>query len=77
MIKGKRKRRAASAELIESIASSLRHTAVAPARARAMAPGVDRLTDAVLAAAGETDFNDEPVRFGAVLAALQAPGSRR
>ena len=73
----KRRKTAVTAELVESIALALRRTTVKPARARAMAPGVERVTDAALAAADETDFNDEPARFGAVLAALKSPGPRR
>jgi len=73
----KKRRTRVSAELVESIALTLRHTVVTAARAEAMAPGVERLTEAVLAAADETDFNDEPARFASVLAALKHPKPRR
>ena len=76
MSKSKR-RTAVTAELVESIALALRRTKLTPARARSLAPGVERLTDAVVAAADETDFNDEPARFTSVLAQLKPPSSRR
>jgi hypothetical protein len=66
-----------TAELIEAIAFKLRRTTIAPARARALAPGVERLNDAAMTAADETDFNDEPARFTTVLAELKSPSSRR
>ena len=68
---------AVTAELIESIALKLRRTQITPARARALAPGVERLNDAALAAADETDFNDEPARFTSVLVELKSPSPRR
>ena len=74
----RRKRRTAvTGELMESMALALRRTVVTPARAKAMAPGIERLTDAVLAAADATDFNDEPVRFASELVALGSPRPRR
>ena len=73
----KRKTVAVSAELVESIALKLRRTKISLARARALAPGVERLTNAALAAADKTDFNDEPARFTSVLADLKSPKSRR
>lgn len=72
-----KRKTAVTAELVESIAASLRHTKIAPARARALAPGLQRLTDAALAAADEIDFNDEPARFSSVLVDLKSPSSRR
>jgi hypothetical protein len=54
-----------------------RRTPLTPARARALAPGAERLENAVLAAADETDFNDEPARLPSVLAELKSPSSRR
>ena len=73
----KKRRTAVTGELVESIGLTLRRTVVTPARAQAMAPGIERLTDAVVAAADATDFNDEPVRFGSVLVALKSPKPRR
>ena len=74
----RRKRRTAvTGELMESMALALRRTVVTPARAKAMAPGIERLTDAVVAAAHGTDFNDEPARFGSMLVALKSSGPRR
>ena len=73
----KKRRTAVTGELAESIALTLRRTVVTPARARAMAPGVERLTDAVVTAAVATDFNDEPARFGSMLAALKSSSPRR
>ena len=74
---GKKRRAVVTGELVESIARTLRRTVVKRARAQAMAPGIERLTDAVVAAADATDFNDEPARFGSVLAALKPPRPRQ
>jgi hypothetical protein len=63
--------------LVESIALALRGTKITPALARALAPNVERLNNAALAAAEETDFNDEPARFTSVLAQLKVPSPRR
>ena len=68
---------AVTAELIAAIALKLRHTTIVPARARALAPGIERLNDAALAAADETDFNDEPARFAPALVELESPTPRR
>ena len=73
----KKRRTVVTGELVESIARTLRRTVVKRARAQAMAPGIERLTDAVVAAANATDFNDEPARFGSVLAALKSPRPRQ
>lgn len=62
-----------TAELVESIALTLRRTRITPALAQALAPNVERLNDAALTAADETDFNDEPARFTPVLAQLKSP----
>jgi hypothetical protein len=66
-----------TAELVESIALNLRDTKIAPALAHALAPNLERVNNAALAAAKETDFNDEPTRFTSVLEQLQAPLPRR
>jgi hypothetical protein len=68
---------AVTAELIEAIAFKLRHTTIGPARARTLAPDIERLNDAALAAADDTDFNDEPARFTPVLVELKSPTPRR
>ena len=73
----KKRRTAVTGEFVESMALTLRRTVVTPARAQAMAPGIERLTDAVVTAADATDFNDEPARFGSVLAALKSRRPRR
>ena len=73
----KKRRTVVTGELVESIGRTLRRTVVTRGRAQAMAPGIERLTDAVVAAADATDFNDEPARFGPMLGALKAPGPRR
>lgn len=64
---------AVTAGLVESIALKLRRTTITPALARALAPDVERLNNAALAAADETDFNDEPARFSSVLRQLKSP----
>lgn len=76
MKKGGRKA-TVTAELVESIALTLRRTPITPALAQALAPNVERLNDAALAAADESDFNDEPARFSSVLVELKSPSSRR
>ena len=73
----KKRRTAVTGELAESIALTLRRTVIPRARARAMAPGIERLTDAVVATADGTDFNDEPARFAPVLVALKSRRPRR
>jgi hypothetical protein len=65
------------AELVAAIALKLRGTAITPAFAQALAPNAERLNNAALAAADETDFNDEPARFASVLAQLQTSSRRR
>jgi hypothetical protein len=72
-----KRRSAVTGRLIESIALDLRRTTISRARARALAPGIERVTDAALAAADGTDFNDEPARFSSVLADLKSPKPKR
>ena len=72
-----RRKTAVTPELIESIAFKLRRTRIIPARARALAPGVESLNEAALAAADDTDFNDEPARFTSVLVELKSRGNER
>ena len=73
----RRRKPMVTAELVESIALKLRNTTIAPALAQALAPSLERLNNAALTAAKETDFNDEPARFTSVLAQLQASPPRR
>jgi hypothetical protein len=72
-----RRKTAVTPELIESIAFNLRRTTISPALAQALAPNVERLNGAALAAADETDFNDEPARFASALVELQSASPRR
>jgi hypothetical protein len=71
------RRNTVTAELVQSTALELRRTIITPARARGLAPGVERINEAALAAADENDFNDEPARFASVLAQLKSPSFRR
>lgn len=64
-------------ELIRLCALQLRRFDVSDARAAEIARVVERVNDAVLAAAAHNDFNDEPSRFAAVLAQLKQPAARR
>ena len=73
----KRRNATVTAELVESIALTLRDTTISPTLAQALAPNLERLNNAAIAAARDTDFNDEPARFPSVLAQLQAPSRRR
>jgi hypothetical protein len=72
-----RRRTTITAELVEAIALKLRGTTLTPASAQALAPNAARVNDAALAAAEETDFNDEPAGFASVLAQLQDPAPPR
>jgi hypothetical protein len=64
-------------ELVAEIALKLRGTKITPAVAQALAPNLERLNNAALAAADESDFNDEPARFASVLAQLKTASPRR
>jgi len=64
-------------ELIQASALQLRRMSVSPARAKELARDVERLNNVALAAAEESDFNDEPARFTEVLLRLKSPDSRR
>jgi len=66
-----------TAEFVQSIALKLRDTTISPTLAQALAQNLERLNNAAIAAARDTDFNDEPARFPSVLAQLQAPSGRR
>ena len=72
-----RRKTMVTAELVTSISLTLRGTRITPALAQALAPNLERLNNAALAAAKESDFNDEPARFASVLAQLQTPSLRR
>ena len=54
-------------DLIEQIAQQLQQIAIDPARARELAIEVSRLNSAVLGAANNINFNDEPAAFRALL----------
>jgi hypothetical protein len=73
----KRRKTTVTPELVASISRTLRGTTITPAVAQALAPNLERLNNAALAAAEESDFNDEPARFASVLAQLQTPSRRR
>jgi hypothetical protein len=68
---------AVTPELIESIAFKLRRTTITAAHSQALAPNVERINDAALAAADANDFNDEPARFTSVLLELKSASPRR
>lgn len=70
-------KRGVTAQLIEASARALRRTRISRARARVLAPDVERLNDAALAAARDSDFNDEPARFTSTLLRLKSPRPRR
>jgi hypothetical protein len=72
-----RRKTMVTAELVTSISLALRGTRITPAVAQALAPNLERLNNAALAAAEESDFNDEPARFASVLAQLQTRSPRR
>lgn len=64
-------------ELIRLSARQLRRMDLDEARAEELARDVERLNSIALAAAEDSDFNDEPARFSAMLLQLKAPGPRR
>lgn len=64
-------------ELIQSSALQLRRMRISEARASVLARDVERLNNAALAAAEESDFNDEPAHFISMLVRLKSPDSRR
>ncbi|HYC47441.1 MAG TPA: hypothetical protein VED01_18360 [Burkholderiales bacterium] len=76
-MKKSRRKTTVTAELCESIARNLRATKITPAVAQALAPNLERLNNAALEAAKDSDFNHEPSRFASVLAQLKAPSARR
>lgn len=59
-----------SPELIRLMAVQLRGLKIREARAAQLAVEVARVNDAARAAAAHNDFNDEPGRYGVVLADL-------
>ncbi len=63
--------------LIQSIALQFRRMRITAGRAQALARDVERLNDAALAAAEETDFNDEPAKFTSTLVRLKSADSQR
>lgn len=64
-------------ELIQQHGEQLCGLRVEPRRAAELAAEIERLNNAVLDAAGALDFNDEPARFEAQLAAHRETGRRR
>ena len=76
-MKKSRRKAMVTAELCESMALTLRGTKITRAFAEALAPNLQRINDAALEAAKESDFNDEPSRFASVLAQLKTPSARR
>ncbi len=64
-------------ELVQLSALQLRRMTISEARAKELARDVERLNNAALAAAEESDFNDEPARFTAMLVRLKSPDLRR
>jgi len=64
-------------KLIQSSALQLRRTRVGEARAKVLAPDIERLNNVALAAAEDSDFNDESARFASMLVRLKSPDSRR
>jgi hypothetical protein len=63
-------------ELIRLSALQFRGMKISMTRARALAPEIERLNNAALSAAQETDFNDEPTSLTRMLARLKSPGPR-
>ena len=65
-----------TARLIRDHGRQLARIDVSEARAAELAAEVERLNNAVLDAASQLDFNDEPSRFTALLLAYQETGSK-
>jgi hypothetical protein len=67
-----------TAELIAQHATAVAGVNIDGVRAAELAIEVERLNNAVMKAASRVDFNDEPARFVALLAAArQEPGRRK
>ena len=64
-------------ELMREQAAALGIAAVDERRAQTLAADIERLYEALLAVRDRLDFNDEPARFSAVLAAGAAPPAKR
>ena len=67
-------------ELIRAQALDLRGVKLSGSRAEELAADIAKANDAVIAARGKLDFNDEPARFAARLAAAASsprPGKRK
>ena len=65
-----------TAQLIRDHGRQLARIDVSEARAAELAAEVERLNNAVLDAASQLDFNDEPSRFTALLLAYRETESR-
>jgi hypothetical protein len=77
VVKGKLVKKKLTPELVQASALQLRRMKIGETRAMALARDVGRLNDVALAAAEETDFNDEPASFASLLVRLKAPDARR
>lgn len=77
MNKSMRLEKKLTAELIRLSALQLRRMKISEARAQVLARDVERLNNAALAAAEQSDFNDEPAHFTSMLVRLKSADSRR
>ena len=66
-----------TAELIGELAAQLHGLELTPARCAELAGDVERHITALRNAAQQLDFNDEPARFAALLAAYAERGEKR
>lgn len=64
-------------DLIRAQCAELRGIEIDEPRAEELAADMSRLTDAVLGVRDRLDFNDEPARFAAHLAASATPAGKR
>ena len=66
-----------TSELVRAEAAALRGAVLDEDRAAQLAADMNRLQEAVLGAREHLDFNDEPARFAALLAASTVPARKR
>lgn len=66
-------RKRVSPELVAAQAEQFHDLPLSATRAKELAADVDVLVGAVFEAAERIDFNDDPARFAATLAALRQP----
>jgi hypothetical protein len=69
--------RTISARLVQEWSSQLHGLEFSEARSAELAADVERHNAAIRAAAPQLDFNDEPARFAALLAAHRDAGSAK